>query len=557
MEYRFDGGETWWPWLRTDAEPVSPSIACLSDVLVATKESTCLLNWLHEAIVAGLPIIIVGDGSVGKTTTIRHFLNDLPKEKYLFNVLNLASNMRPQQVQELVMAKLDRRRKGVFGPPVGKSCIIFADDLAVPLRDQYGAQPPLELLRQWITHRNWSDLKDTSKIELVDLVIEFNKVYFCTNQLSTDLIPRAQLFIGAMNAIGGRNFICPRLYRHAFIVAIDAIELATAQRIFTSLSEWHFARGYSDKIAMLTKSVALALCALHDQLLATLRPTPSKFHYLFSLRDVWRVFQGICLVPPKKLTNQEKLIRLWAHETYRVYSDRFTSADDNDRLLKTMNDTCKDSFKVDLVKAMGRRVSAPAACVTNDVMRALVFGNFMEPDAEQKNYDEIDDWTKLEKCVQYYLNEYNAQMAVPLDLVLFRFCIEHISRISRALQLPQGHCLIVGQSGSGRRSAIRLAVSMAGAKLFELHAATVDWRENVKKALIAAGTSGKMTVVLYTCASNANDNDLPFLDDIVTIMNCCELPNLFQSDERAKIIDTMQSAAKESVSAALHRTISV
>lgn len=169
MEYRFDGTETWWPWLRTD-EPVSSATTSLSTLLVPTKESNCMLSWLSNAIAAHLPVIIVGDANAGKTTTIRHFLNELPKDKYLFNILQLTGNVRAQQVQELVMAKLDRRRKGVFGPPVGKSGVLFADDLAITARDQYDAQPSLELLRQWITHRNWSDLKDTSKIELVDLV---------------------------------------------------------------------------------------------------------------------------------------------------------------------------------------------------------------------------------------------------------------------------------------------------------------------------------------------------------------------------------------------------
>lgn len=173
----------------------------------------------------------------------------------MMNTINFSARTSTQQVQEQIMAKLDRRRKGVFGPPVGKFCINFIDDVAMPSRDLYGSQGPLELIRQWLDHNHWSDLLDTSRLELIDL-----------------------LFIGAMGMPGGSNFIPKRLYRHMFCLSVDSFEESTLMRIFSSIGEWHFAKGYSETVARLARNLAAAIIDVYKGAIEIYLPTPAKSH---------------------------------------------------------------------------------------------------------------------------------------------------------------------------------------------------------------------------------------------------------------------------------------
>lgn len=57
--------------------------------------------------------------------------------------------------QDIVESRLEKRTKGVYVPVGGKILIAFMDDFNMPMKEIYGSQPPLELIRQWIGYGFW------------------------------------------------------------------------------------------------------------------------------------------------------------------------------------------------------------------------------------------------------------------------------------------------------------------------------------------------------------------------------------------------------------------
>ena len=60
-------------------------------------------------------------------------------------------------MQDIIESRVEKRTKGVYVPVGGKKMVCFMDDFNMPAKDEFGSQPPLELIKLWLDYGFWYD----------------------------------------------------------------------------------------------------------------------------------------------------------------------------------------------------------------------------------------------------------------------------------------------------------------------------------------------------------------------------------------------------------------
>jgi dynein heavy chain, axonemal len=90
---------------------------------------------------------------------------------------------------------------------------------------------------------------------------------------------------------GGKNTVSSRFIRHFNVISCNNFDDTVLERIFSKLMDWHICQHLepSSVSARVLKNLVNCSVDIFLYVQKELKPTPSKTHYLFNLRDLSRI----------------------------------------------------------------------------------------------------------------------------------------------------------------------------------------------------------------------------------------------------------------------------
>ncbi|VDO09331.1 unnamed protein product [Rodentolepis nana] len=502
----------WEHWMKNVPAYKIDTTMKYSDILVPTLDNVRLIKIIEMLLKKGLPILGIGPTGTGKTVCIADKLTRGMTEEFITEFMVFSAKTSSNQTQDFIESKMDKRRRGVYGPPPGKNLIFFIDDLNMPAPDAYGSQPPLELLRQWMDFRGWYDRK---QIGAFKQIVDVN-------------------FVGAMCPPGGgRNPISQRMLRHFNFLSFNEMDEQSMTTVFSTILNSWFTQVPEDSpvhsLVINVESFVQASIAVYMTVQSQLLPIPAKSHYTFNLRDLSKVFQGVWMFDIHHLTGRlNELLRLWYHESCRVYQDRLV--DDND----------KNWFKNLCIKTLEEKFNGKFEEIVPS--EPLLYGDLLSNDiSENRKYIEMIDHNQILQVCESNLEDYNQLNNTRMDLVLFMDAIIHLCRISRIIRQPKGNALLLGLGGSGRQSLSRLAAHIAEFECYQIELTKTysihDWQEDLRKVMMMAGLEDKQVLFLFSDTQIKHES---FLEDLNNILNAGDVPNIYAFEDLENIYNAMK-----------------
>lgn len=495
--------------------------------------------------------LFVGESGTAKTVTIQHYLNNLPTDQHMVLNMNFSSRTSSSDVQSIIYDALEKKKKDTYAPPNNKKLNLFIDDLNMPYVDKYGTQMPIALLKLFLERKGMYQQKQHNWIH-VNNVQMIGAMKTKSSSTGTGCQGR------------GDGMMDPRFLSMFNVFNIEAPCDDNLKTIYNTMLSSNHLNAFSSIATTTTNciddvyhNITDVTLDIYNYLIKVLPPTPSKFHYIFNLRDLSRIYEGLlhtiinnsynnnCISTNNGDNNsttttttnttfvvkKDFIIKIWKNECFRIFHDRLIDQKDKDIFIHKFNE--KISTYPQILNE----------CHDND--DTLITSNINSISLSNLNNFGKDDDT-LKNIYEKYLIEYKMKMNIKDEIVLFDDALEHLTRLNRTLKLTKGHCLLVGIGGCGKKTLTRFCAYTLNYKVYEITLTRgydeMSFKDDLKQLYNMIGIENEKVVFLL---SDNQIIDESFLEYINNILSNGFIPTLFNANEKENIVMQMRDDINE------------